>query len=1151
LEGSTLDAELAQANLRKGGIDCEVTRVQTRADFAAALEKDGFDLVLSDYALRSFDGLSALKMTRKVRPNVPFILVSDALGEEVAIESIKSGATDYVLKHRLERLVPAVRRAVREAKERRKRERAEQALWRSEQRFRALVENASDIVAILEADGTISYESPAVKRVLGYEPEERVGTNVFDHIHSDDLGPARSSFAEILEKPAKRVSARYRVRNKEGSWRRFEAIGANLLHDPSIQGIVINSRDLTEREWAEEVLRESEERFRATFDQAAVGVAQVAPDASWLRVNQRLCEITGYAEEELLETTFQEITHPDDLQAELEQARQLLVGEIDSYSMEKRYFHKDGSTVWADLTASLVREPSGEPMYFIIVIKDINERKRTEEVLQESEEWLRSSLANVPVVLFGLDRDGNFVVSEGKGLETLGFKPGEVVGRSVFELYRDVPQIRRNVSRALAGEEVHAVVEVAQTAFETWYSPLRKEDTDVAGVGGIAIDISERKRTEAALIRSEERYRTFVEQSTDGIWRWELEQPLPVDTPDDEQMEHLYHHAYLAECNDAMARMYGFSRADELSRSRFSDLLSRSVPENMEYLRAFIRSGYRLTDTESYEIDRWGNARHFLNNLTGFVENGSLVRVWGIRRDVTEARRIEDALRYSEELYRMVVEQATENIFLVDAKTKQILEANGALHRSLGYTAEEMQRLTLYDIVAHHRESVDRYTQCILEEGRFFIGERKYRRKDETLLDVEVSASAIPRNGRVALCVTAHDITERKRAEDKLRRSLDALLGLYEAGQVLGSTLESEEVGSRILTIMRRVSSLSTAVISRLDEHGRLSVWRAVGLENLPKKIRYTPGVEATLQEVLETGENRMFLLESLEEDARSLVGLCLPLRIRNRSIGLLEVYGPEDLLEEDTMDILGSMTSQATSALENARLYGELAEREKRLEDLVGKLLRAQEEEHRRVAYEVHDGLAQVAVAAHQHLQAFSRRYPPDTQRGERDLQRVSRLVRQTVSDARKIIANLRPTALDDLGLAAAIRLEVERLREEGYQVSYENDLRDKRLPEQAEITLFRVAQEALTNARKHAQTWRAHVELRCGEDEVRLEVRDYGRGFDPAVAAARSGPGERVGLAGMQERVSMLGGELKVRSKSGEGTSVTVTLPVTAEEG
>jgi signal transduction histidine kinase len=267
----------------------------------------------------------------------------------------------------------------------------------------------------------------------------------------------------------------------------------------------------------------------------------------------------------------------------------------------------------------------------------------------------------------------------------------------------------------------------------------------------------------------------------------------------------------------------------------------------------------------------------------------------------------------------------------------------------------------------------------------------------------------------------------------------------------------------------------------------------------------------------------------------------------------LLEVYGPEALLEEDTVDILGSMTSQAASALENARLFGELAEREKRLEDLLGKLLTAQEEERRRVAYEVHDGLAQVAVAAHQHLQAFSRRYPPDTEKGGRDLQRVSRLVRQTVSDARRIIANLRPTALDDFGLAAAVSLEVERVRENGCQVNYEEELGDERLPDTVEIGLFRIAQEALTNARKHAQAERISVELRRRRGEVRLEVRDYGRGFDPAAVSVGSGPSERVGLAGMRERVVMLGGELEIQSEPGSGTSVIATVPlsVVSEKG
>jgi signal transduction histidine kinase len=200
-------------------------------------------------------------------------------------------------------------------------------------------------------------------------------------------------------------------------------------------------------------------------------------------------------------------------------------------------------------------------------------------------------------------------------------------------------------------------------------------------------------------------------------------------------------------------------------------------------------------------------------------------------------------------------------------------------------------------------------------------------------------------------------------------------------------------------------------------------------------------------------------------------------------------------------------------------------------------------------VAYEVHDGLTQVAAAAHQHLQAFSRRFRPEAEKGSKDLERIVRLVRQTVSESRRIIANLRPTTLDDFGLAAAISLEVERLREEGYVVDYEEEFGDDaRLPDAAEIALFRVAQEALTNVRKHARTRRARVELRRTTEEVRLEVRDHGRGFDPAAAQSGSGPGERVGLPGMRERIGMLGGELEVRSRPHGGTSVTATVPASA---
>ena len=148
-----------------------------------------------------------------------------------------------------------------------------------------------------------------------------------------------------------------------------------------------------EREGAEAELRASEERFRATFEQAAVGIAHVAPDGSWIRVNDRLCEIVGYPREELLEKTFQEITHPDDLDADLVQAGQLLVGDIQNYSMEKRYYRKDGSIVWINLTGSLVRDARGEPSYFISVLEDISERKRAEEAAREARETERARMA--------------------------------------------------------------------------------------------------------------------------------------------------------------------------------------------------------------------------------------------------------------------------------------------------------------------------------------------------------------------------------------------------------------------------------------------------------------------------------------------------------------------------------------------------------------------------------------------------------------------------------------------------------------------------------------------------------------------------------------------------------------------------------------
>jgi PAS domain S-box-containing protein len=229
---------------------------------------------------------------------------------------------------------------------------AREAFPHSERRFHAFAENALDIVMVTGPDGTIRYLSPSVERVLGYTPGEIVGTNSAEYVHPDDLEMAFGKLQALLSKPGVYPEAvETRVRHKDGSWRHLEGMATNLLDDPAVEGLVFNQRDVTDRVRAEEEIKrlnrelegrvaertarleatlaelgESEERFRATFEQAAVGVAHVGTDGRWLRVNDKLCEITGYSREELSGMTFQDITHLDDLQKDLEHLGRLLAG---------------------------------------------------------------------------------------------------------------------------------------------------------------------------------------------------------------------------------------------------------------------------------------------------------------------------------------------------------------------------------------------------------------------------------------------------------------------------------------------------------------------------------------------------------------------------------------------------------------------------------------------------------------------------------------------------------------------------------------------------------------------------------------------------------------------------------------------------------
>ncbi|TME39526.1 MAG: PAS domain S-box protein [Chloroflexi bacterium] len=218
------------------------------------------------------------------------------------------------------------------------------------------------------------------------------------------------------------------------------------------------------------------------------------------------------------------------------------------------------------------------------------------------------------------------------------------------------------------------------------------------------------------------------------------------------------------------------------------------------------------------------------------------------------------------------------------------------------------------------------------------------------------------------------------------------------------------------------------------------------------------------------------------------------------------------------------------------------------RLQDLVRRLLVAEEEERRRVAYEVHDGVAQMAAAVQLHCEALASHLHPRSPEVRQEIAQLRVLSQQTVREARRVIAGLRPAVLDDFGLAAAVRLEVDALRDEGWSITYDEGLGPQRLPSTVETALYRVAQEAVRNVRKHAGRSRVHVGLQRESQTVRLEVRDWGRGFH-ADGQVRSGePGKHVGISSMQERVALLGGHFGVRSQPGAGTHVVIEVPAPA---
>jgi PAS domain S-box-containing protein len=1203
LEDISADAELMIHELRQSGFDPDWERVETGEQYLAHLRPD-LDVILADYTLPRFDAVEALRLLRKRKLDVPFIVVTGTIEEEAAVACLRQGADDYLIKDRLARLGPAVEQALEAQRLRGERRAAEREARVSARQWQATFDAISAPVFLLDAGGRIARCNEAAEEFAGERFSDGmasiplVGRSCCEIVHGasspiDGCPYQRAlesqrreaqiwqrgdrwfraivdpmldgegyliGFVYVLEEitERKRTEQALRRRNRElsllnqagrtlnSSLELEEVLGAVLeevrglldvvgcsawLQDAEtddlvcrqvtgprsdvargwrlepgagivgwvvdrgeslivpdaerderhfkgvdeetglpirsilsvplqVKGSVIgalqavdteagrfDSRDrrllealaasaaiaiqnarlyeqaeteIAHRERAEAALRASEERFGEVVRRSPIGIAIVDSDGQLVDCNEAIANLLGFPREELLKLSFEDFTHPEDLEAEWPLIDELWSGKRDEYRMTKRYIHEDGHTVWVDVAASLVRDEAGGPRLGFAFVQDITKRRRTEEALRESESRFRALVEPSSDHIFMLDREGVYLFSNGRvehfGLEDreslVGCHLCDVYPPEVAEFYQQKLEQVLATGEAMSFEHPMPEPDAARYHIDTLY-PIRRTG-DIWAVGGICRDITERKRAEEELKRSERELRLTLDATTDGVWKWNF-------------------------------------KTDELF---------------------FSPRYYKMLGYEPGE---------FPATFKGWVD---------------------------------------------------LIHPND---RDAALSAAQTYLATKPD---------------------FYHNEFRLRTKFGDYRWIRATARVVERDddGRAVRMIGNHeDITERRRAETALKRHVTELRLLNEVGQQIVGELNLDAVLENATRLVQETFGYYQVVVLTVDqEQGDLVVRAKRGGFARLIPDGYRQGLdEGIIGWVASQGE--AVLVDDVENDPRYLnrypdqirtrSELSVPIRLGGDVVGVLDVQSEyRDAFGRNDLLVIETVADQIAVAMRNARLYEAEREAREQLRQLTGYLQEAREDERTRIAREIHDEFGQMMTALKMDLSWLSKRLPDDRPQLVQKADTMSDVIDRSFKVMRRISSELRPGMLDDLGLAAAVEWQAETFCERSDIVCRLHlDEAAERLNRELSTILFRIFQEALTNVARHAEATEVQIDLQIGPNEVVLIVADDGRGIAPDELSGSAS----LGLMGMRERARALDGELTVKGVPGHGTTVTASIP------
>jgi PAS domain S-box-containing protein len=993
----------------------------------------------------------------------------------------------------------------------------------AEESLREVLDASPDGTVIVDEHGQIVLVSSQALRLFGAAGDQLVGTSVELLIPGMLRDRHRRHREEFVRAPQARPMGSgldLSARRQDGTEFPVE-IRLSPITFESRPAVIASVRDITDRKAGEEALRRAEQRFRAAFELAPVGMSLIGSrpenNGRYLAVNRAFAEMLGFDDpNELSGRHYSEFSHPTELPM-LQAGRPGLMSE-GYMRAERRFLTSDGRELWTEVHVALIRGADGEPDHMVSQVLDLTDRRRSESELRQGAA-IAGNLAEG--VFMTRVQDRRVVYANARSEQLFGFGPGELVGLDAGVLVPPDDDSGRALSDAIARERRWSgeIENVRRDGTRIWcYANVSEFEHPEHGTVWISAlsDITASKRAQAEAQRLAE----VVESSAEAIIRSDAD-------------------GVIVSWNPGAERIFGYTAEEVLGKTGHVLVPAGLLAEREGFWENI--STRAVVGVETQRVRKDGQLIDVVMTISPINdESGRLVGTSAILRDITEQRRQASALLEAEERFRGAFENAPIGMALVGPDGRW-LRVNRAVCEIVGYTEQEMLERSFQDIT--HPDDLDtdleRVRQMLAGEIRTYQMDKRYIHRDGRIVWITLSVSLVHDSAGEPLYFVSQieDVTERKRSQVALEATVEiarAVAGETELDRVLEVIAERSrsllEASSLAILLSDGEELVVAAAAGALQP--TLVGKRVTAAASIAERVRTSGRAERIDRLASSPG----FALGALGVTAAST--LVVPLGFRSARFGVIEAFdragGPE-FGDEDERLLLAAAAS-AGIAVATAQSVGR---------DRVRRTLRAAEDERRRWARELHDETLQALGGLRMLLSSAHR--SADEQLLRRVAQSALEQLDTEIESLRVLISELRPAALDELGLHSALLALAERTSvTHGIDVTTTFDgaagARGKnRLDPELDTVVYRVVQEALTNAARHGHPETVAVQLRYRNGMVRVSVTDDGRGFDTSEPAAG------FGLLGMRERVSLVGGQFELSSSPG-GTTVEISLPVAA---